>query len=314
MPSGHIGVVLFFVISGYLITTLLLKEQKTHNKISIRNFYIRRILRILPLYYLILILSFVLLGSGMTNQTLFLCFSIFPNIAFSLNIEWIASPQIWSIGVEEQFYIIWPSLIKFVRSKLLSVLIIIIVGYTLLPHVLLFLANKFSFYDAHFADIVTRFFFTAKFNCMAIGGLLAYLSQKENIGIRFIRRPIISFFIILMPFLLWAVGFQIPYINDELFALLFCLLIANLTHKKSVVFDNPVISYVGKISYGIYMYHWLIIIFTIRAVMPLFKTSPISANIILYSSVLLLTMTISSISYHTFEYYFLSKKRRFERV
>ncbi len=69
VPDGHIGVVLFFVLSGFLITFLLVEEQNKYGKINFKNFYLRRILRIWPLYYLILFLSFVLFNPDLCLST-----------------------------------------------------------------------------------------------------------------------------------------------------------------------------------------------------------------------------------------------------
>jgi len=101
LPDGHIGVVLFFVLSGFLITYLLLKEKETTGGISFKKFYMRRILRIWPLYYLILLLSYLFFEADYPLSSILLTGSIFPNVAHSLNMVWPTSPQIWSIGVEE---------------------------------------------------------------------------------------------------------------------------------------------------------------------------------------------------------------------
>lgn len=117
LPSGRMAVILFFVISGFLITYLLVKEQTNNESISFKKFYLRRILRIWPLYYTILLLSFLLFRVEYSGTTLALCFSIFPNIAHTLGVGWPSSPQIWSIGVEEQFYLFWPLLLTVIPEK-----------------------------------------------------------------------------------------------------------------------------------------------------------------------------------------------------
>src|SRR5690242_1943567 len=78
--SGRIGVILFFVLSGFLITTLLFKEKEGHGSIALKKFYLRRMLRVWPLYYLILLLSYLLTDYSPSPVTLFLCLSIFPNV------------------------------------------------------------------------------------------------------------------------------------------------------------------------------------------------------------------------------------------
>ena len=125
--SSALGVVFFFVLSGFLITYLLLKERQSNNSIAIGKLYLRRAFRIWPLYYLIFILGFFVLpyfdvfavpGQDVFfqpnfwgNLTLYALFM--PNLAFSIYTTAVPNiGQSWSIGVEEQFYLVWPLLIR----------------------------------------------------------------------------------------------------------------------------------------------------------------------------------------------------------
>ncbi|WP_157844663.1 acyltransferase family protein [Chryseobacterium sp. Leaf201] len=119
---GKLGVVLFFVLSGFLITSLLLNEKVSTKNIHIKNFYIRRILRIWPLYYLIIIISFyvipyipilthpdkTLFPDTLTNTypTIFYYLTIFANLAVPMFNHVAYASQTWSIATEEQFYLI----------------------------------------------------------------------------------------------------------------------------------------------------------------------------------------------------------------
>ena len=100
IPSGHLAVVLFFVISGFLITYLLVKERDREGKISFKKFYLRRILRIWPLYYLIILLSFLLFREDYSGRTIFLCLSIFPNVAHAFSEGWASSPYTLMASLE----------------------------------------------------------------------------------------------------------------------------------------------------------------------------------------------------------------------
>src|SRR5690606_7246013 len=118
-------VILFFVLSGFLITYLLLAENHQFGTINIRHFYVRRILRIWPLYYLIVIVSLFILpqsdffyvpGDSEAVQTHFwpkaiLFLAFLPNIPYALYDHVPFANQSWSIGVEEQYYLIWPAVI-----------------------------------------------------------------------------------------------------------------------------------------------------------------------------------------------------------
>lgn len=105
VPSGHTAVMMFFVISGFLITFLLTKEKEKYGTISLKDFYIRRILRIYPLYYLILLLSSFFFISQPSTETVIYAVTLLPNVSHALGCGWSVSPQIWSIGVENLFYV-----------------------------------------------------------------------------------------------------------------------------------------------------------------------------------------------------------------
>lgn len=314
MPSGHTGVVLFFVISGFLITFLLLRENDSYKKISIKKFYIRRILRIWPLYYIVILISAFLFSYNPSHLVWLWSLTLLPNLGYFSGNAWLVSPQIWSIGVEEQFYLIWPTLIKYIKSRLFIILIILIVGYTILPHALLFVINRSSMEKSSLPLLINRFFETAKFNCMAMGGMMAYLINKNYKIVDYIRKKPFSYIIILLPFILWFFNIEIYYFTDEVMSLIFCFLIANVTYRKYQFFDNRIINYLGKISYGLYMYHFAIILLALKLIHPIFCINLILANFLLYFIVLIGTVLISSLSYHTIESYFLKQKKRFELI
>lgn len=115
---GKLGVVLFFVLSGFLITYLLLAEEKFHGDISVKQFYVRRILRIWPLYFFVILLAFFVLpeikflsfGYDYSNN-FFIKFVLFvmmlPNLALAMGAAVPFVSQAWSVGTEEQFYLVW---------------------------------------------------------------------------------------------------------------------------------------------------------------------------------------------------------------
>ncbi|MEQ6123888.1 acyltransferase [Pseudotenacibaculum sp. MALMAid0570] len=147
--AGKNGVYIFFVLSGFLISYLLLAEKERFERINVRKFYIRRILRIWPLYYIIVFLCFFVLpfiadwipalskesyyfGLIQTLQDapwkpLLLFIFFLPNLAVYLAAPVAGASQAWSVGVEEQFYLIWPHLFNKFHNKttFISVLVFI---------------------------------------------------------------------------------------------------------------------------------------------------------------------------------------------
>ena len=109
MSQGDLGVRIFFVLSGFLITTLLIAEHARYGDISLRNFYVRRALRIFPVYYLYLLVLAVLQALSLTSEA----FSSWAgSLTYTRNMFGrgdSATGHLWSLAVEEQFYLVWPA-------------------------------------------------------------------------------------------------------------------------------------------------------------------------------------------------------------
>tara|TARA_B110000285_G_scaffold59653_1_gene68478 strand:- start:343 stop:1425 length:1083 start_codon:yes stop_codon:yes gene_type:complete len=300
---GSLGVNLFFVLSGFLITTLLLKEKQGQSKINLKNFYIRRILRIWPLYFIILLLSTTIFLYAPNWLTLILCGTIFPNIAHALSIGWTYSPQIWSIGVEEQFYLFWPTILKRSQQFILIICISFIVFYPFAPHFLQFIFNRLGASNEALI-IIEKVFGVLSFNAMATGALFSilYFSKKQLFTKIISYSSNLNKTMVILPFLLWFSGVNFSYFQTPIYSLLFAymmVVIVNGTFQR--FFELKILKFLGKISYGIYMYHWMITLLLFEAISPLIKLNYGIGNILLYSTVLILTICISFLSYQKIE-------------
>ncbi|MFC2176016.1 acyltransferase family protein [Bacteroidota bacterium] len=310
--GGHIGVVLFFVLSGFLITVLLLKEKKKHNTISLKAFYVRRILRVWPLYYLIILLSYLLTDFSPSATTMALCFSIFPNIAHAIGAGWAVSPQIWSIGVEEQFYAFWPFVVKN-GKRLLSKLILVFLFFTLLPHVILFFMVRF-YPNPEVMNLVNKISYGTTFQCLAVGGVIGVIFSTPEYIQKIKLKKWFAWVLMILPFGLWYLGFSTQHFMDEIYAILFGLTILLLTTTvQSSISEFSVAKFLGKISYGLYMYHWLILILIFKFdFIP--QENVILYNVMLYGISLSATIIVSTLSFYFIEMGFLNFKERFSRV
>ncbi len=307
--GGRIGVILFFVLSGFLITTLLMREHKQSGTVRLRNFYLKRVLRIWPIYYLLLAICAVLGLVPISANTWTLCLLIFPNVANAIGQSLLCSPHIWSIGAEEQFYLVWPVMIKKLRNHLLTCLLLILVVFTLAP----FVISGFGADSISWKAPVLKLFYLTKFNCFAIGGIAAWwvwqqpYIARQNAGW-------LAHLVLVVVLLMWIMGIHAGRITDECYAFLFALLIAIMgLHKNSVpLLENKVISYLGRISYGIYMYHWLAILLAVE----LCKSVVDSGHFGWVSGVVSLGITVgvSALSFHFFEGYFLSLKKGIDKL
>lgn len=310
---GSLGVNLFFVLSGFLITTLLLIEKEKTGSINRKNFYIRRSLRILPLYFSILISTIFIFNYSPSWITLILCASIFPNIAHAFSLGWFYSPNLWSIGVEEQFYLFWPSILKRKLKSIIIICLFFIFVYPLLPHLIQFVLNQLHFSKENL-NLVEKIYNVLNFNSMATGALISILYYQRNFLINKLLTfsPILNVFLVTLPFILWFSNVNFGFFQVSIYSGLFAwmiILIVNGTLTR--FFEAKILIFLGQISYGIYMYHYIILLMLMKFIHPYFDNYSITANIVLYVLVILLTILLSYISYHFFEKNILKLKIKF---
>jgi peptidoglycan/LPS O-acetylase OafA/YrhL len=307
--GGHIGVILFFALSGFLITYLLLNEKQQQNTVSIPKFYMRRILRVWPLYFFILFLSYFCLDYPISTTTLVMTLTFIPNIADGMAMRFEPCPPLWSLGVEEQFYLTWPFLIKY-SKHLWWIILSIFILITALPFYVLpeLVARKCT---PEFITMWTSLFENLKFNCMASGALFAVLlHQKPTYIQKLTNLPIIPYLLILTPFYLWFTGVNFTYCTDEIYSVLFSIsIILVCTHPKMNI-DSKITVFLGTISFGLYLFHWIILEFIFKwNFIP--KHSQLLYNTILYSFTFGTTILISYLSYNYYERPFLHWKKKF---
>lgn len=328
---GQLGIILFFVLSGFLITYLLLAEQQEAGKIGIKNFYIRRILRIWPLYYLIVILGLFILPSVhlfdipeyspevhhhfLAKTLMFLSF--IPDVAYAVYKHVPYAEQAWSVGVEEQFYLIWPLLIAFVikTRKVLQALIGVIV---------LYLAIRFSLValeHAHPGNLAieetSQFWQNFCIDCMALGGIGAYLlfyQKTKVLNILFNKYLQWSLYAILA--FITIKGIAIPYMTYELYAVIFAILILNLaSNPKTIVnLEFKSLNYLGKISYGLYMYHNIVLVLCLKLVLLVTTLAGAVGNVLYYTCSIGLSIVVAWLSYEYFEKRFIRAKIKYSTI
>lgn len=314
--NGHLGVILFFVLSGFLITYLLLEEKENHNYISIKKFYIRRILRIWPLYFLIVLIGslFFLSQSDLNGDqnffySLFFYVLFIPNVAFVLDIGLSYAAILWSVGSEEQFYLLWPWLIKIKKSKrIILIFIFIIIFFSFVPHIIDYINNYYYNNSKNFLYYSSRVLLRMSFNSMATGGLLAFLYKFKPGIIKILFNKIFQLISLIVLLYCWILNVEF-FFNDQFYATLFGILILNLAVNPKVIFslENRVFNYLGKISYGLYVYHQLSFYITAYVITNWVKLNFLGSmfNFILG---IFTTVLMSSVSYYLYERHFLKLK------
>lgn len=330
LHQGKVAVDFFFLLSGFLISYLAIIEINKSGGINYKFFYVRRILRIMPLYYLALAIFLILLGvfvpillnenrlgfPPLEGGLLFLFMlpnfvkPIWDTTAGGINI-------LWSIGVEEQFYLLFPFLMYFVNRTKKKLLLIVIV---LITYFSFYWIMQYNIFDIE--DTTVKIFRSLKFHYMLIGIFLALICHKYiNGDNKFINKIIdnnvfqISIFSIVLIKLCFSIKLNL-IINDLFSGIIFAILILVVSHRtKGVFFNNKfkILSYFGIISYGIYLLHPIVSYFLrFLIVKNNLASFFISKYPILYIiALLLVTLFIANLSYKFFELKFLRLKERF---
>ena len=333
--NGDTGVNAFFVLSGFLITFLLIKEKNLNDNISLKNFYIRRVLRIWPLFYICVFLGFVAFP--------YVKFRMFPSpdeiadyryyISFACNFDFIriraqsfnALPDasflaaLWSVAVEEQFYLVWPVTLKYSSSKKYPLIFLGIIFFTLVFR---------SFYTGGAPiDLAVRSFHTfSVIGDMALGGMTAYYCSYNSMFLRHINKmprwQIVAVYILAIVVLLFKKPiFASPFLmvpERLILALLFAFIIAEQNFAENSFFkfsSLKKISVLGTYTYGLYCLHFIVItgiIFIIEKYR--IDVSSLLKGTLVCITAFLLSVVVSWLSYHLFEKHFLKLKNKFSFI
>lgn len=309
--KGFLGVDLFFVISGFLIVTLLLRERDATRDISLSSFYMRRTLRIFPIYYLLLIglaAIFLFIKPNATMAEPFLR-DLPYHLTYTTN--WIEAGTFmaiaWSLAAEEQFYLTWPLVEKIGKAVvpvlLVSLLINQAVNFGLLDGPL----QEWFGQDRHHSEMLQ-----VTFTPILLGVGLAHLLHDREwfdrlgrwLGARYLPLAILAGLVALctIPDLTGWPRLCIHLLMTALLAT--CVLRED--HLLAPLLEQPAVARIGVISYGIYLYHHFALIAANAALARSGVEIP-GANFVL---TLFLSVLVAEVSFRTIERYFLGLKKR----
>ncbi|WP_435134150.1 acyltransferase family protein [Formosa sp. A9] len=255
---GQTGVTLFFVLSGFLITRILIATKNTEG--FFKNFYLRRTLRIFPLYYLFLFISYyiapIFFGTKIPelHQQLYY-YTYLQNFASTFNWDAIGPSHFWSLAVEEHFYLFWPFVVYLFSNKNLIKIIsgIIIVALVLRWYML--------------SEGYQVFYFTfTRFDSLAIGALLAIIEIECGFKKRTAKKFSVLLLSLIVPtIMMWTIftgtgdiyiqTFKFLLLSGIYFSLIGMLLCLKEEHFVNKILRTKFFLFTGKISYGLYVYH-----------------------------------------------------------
>lgn len=298
---GKHGVELFFILSSFLLTLLALQEFETTGRFSKLNFFVRRSLRIYPLYYLLVLVSFFVLPflAKLANESLSLPSNKWLFIFFLSNYEntqtFFPLHFFWSIAVEEQYYLCF-----LVFSYFFSKNLWIVIGILFSVFFIYFILNKNQPWLLNYSLWI-------HFINFGMGSLLALLWHKKKLP---------SIKIVTLCFTLFFGLLAISIENKLLFKLfLACwfastILIITYLANLQLIYKNYIfkaLEYIGKYTYGLYMYSGFVLLFGFKF---LSHVNPYLTILILFCMNVLLAVT----SYHIFEIWFLKAKQKFRQA
>ena len=316
---GWVGVDIFFVLSGFLITGILWETKDRPHRW--KNFYVRRALRLFPLYYAVwtFLLLYVFLTHRPWQNSYFGFLLYFGNIAvhYTTSVGIFPVEHLWSLAVEEQFYLVWPFILwKIGRERTAMLFLAGIAAFSIALKLILVLAHVQGQWGYHLLP--------SHMEGLALGSILALAIRTPamNSHLQFASRC--------LPLILVALGavavyfhglnlldnvvilFAVPLISLAATLLLSMCLIPGTLYKKAM--ESPVLRFYGKYSYGLYIYHVLLINVLHNSIYnPLFAklhSSAVAGSLYLATCAVLLT-GLSVVSFHIYESRFLAMKRYF---
>lgn len=271
IPLGHLGVVIFFVLSGFLITRILFENAdavRAGNSTywnKIKNFIIRRSLRIFPIYFLVCFIS-VFLSIGESRDFWTWLFTHSSNWYIIYYKKWLGVfDHFWSLAVEEQYYLLFPYFILFLNPKKYPLLFVGMLSIGFFSRFYFYLENDLIFLENYwYLNYVNPF---SAIDCFGLGGLLAYLYHYKSIqAIKFNTLYLIVSFLAVIGVMYinhsidhHQASFTYLVLERLIFAIFGLFLIARAIEGKNDYWGKflniSVVNYLGMISYGIYLYH-----------------------------------------------------------
>lgn len=328
LSGGFVGVDIFFVISGFLITGIIKNEIESTGSFSFKNFYIRRIRRLFPALIIIMLLTtiFAVLILSPTHLASFGGSLISSLLSISNVFFWIEADYFdvsaklkpllhtWSLSVEEQFYFIWPItllLLLKIKSRLKIISFIIFISLISLymnerfdDGSVRFITNYLPSLKEYVANGSSTIFFLLPFRIyeFMIGALLVWI-VSYNFKLKFINDILFVIGIV-------CIGYSVAYFNEKMLfpsyiALLptigaGLLIYAGNKSRLSVLLSNKIMAWIGLISYSLYLIHWPVIVF----VKYLFQNTTVYDNLIIVA----VSVMFAFLSYKFIEQPFRTKK------
>jgi peptidoglycan/LPS O-acetylase OafA/YrhL len=299
---AHLGVIVFFVISGFLITSLLMQERQASGTVSLRKFYLRRTLRIFPAFYAFIFAMVVASHWGWVRMT---ATDLFYSLTYTMNYyparSWTVG-HLWSLSVEEQFYLLWPAVFLLLgeRRALAAAMLAFVGGPVVRMAMRLVFASHSPWRDLEI--------FPALADNIAIGCVLALLRPNLIIQPWYLRMTSSLWLFLVIP-LIFSINRLLGYAAADLFGspimLIGIAVLIEATTRPGASLTvrllnwKPVV-FVGTLSYSLYLWQ--------QPFLDRHRDTPLSA----FPQNILLALVAAVLSYYLIESAFIRMRKRWE--
>ncbi|NUM55056.1 MAG: acyltransferase [Candidatus Hydrogenedentes bacterium] len=317
VESGGYGVDLFFTLSAFLITELLLREKELTGRVHIRSFYVRRILRIWPLYvtFILVAMPFDVLWYNIPIEyhVTHLAFTGNWYLVYHGLLPSLCSP-LWSVCIEEQFYAVWPNLVQHAKQRRFATILCALFAFTCV--------YRYVYVHSDPEPAIGVWCNTlARLDGFAVGGLLALELHRRAVRVSRTGRILLAITAFTTFWLCGSAPFAGKFGPAAVWtyalaagaSALLILAFAGSLGTNTTSGIGRVFSYLGKVSYGAYVFHFAVLHAMDAAISEIWPASEwtwiprtIVAGVV--------TLVISAVSYELLEKPFLRLKRRFTFV
>ena len=320
--SGGLGVDIFFVLSGFLITTIISSELRQWGSISYSDFYIRRILRLAPCLLAVCFctwMAYYLHGSPTPDGPVLMSLTYVSNWSRAVyNYDLGLLNHTWSLAIEEQFYLVWPLVVvalertssSFVsKAKVLFVCALTVATYRFFMVETYDVSRIYFGLDTHMDGLVmgaslSYFILHCRYAIIPQANLLKFISYVM-VPATLVGLAVMIYYITWTSPYMGYFGFLVAALGAAIVVLDLNLSTFSLLKP---IFENRLLAYLGKISYGLYLWH-ILVYASVNQLFPEYSAFGVKEMLIKFS----LSIAVASMSYHLFEAKILKLKKYFSR-
>lgn len=326
---GHYGLQYFFAGSGFLISFMVMKEYEKTGRFRIGHFYMRRILRIWPVYFVLVAIVYLLVYPnsffflrGMSAEfepyrltALWLFLLVLPHVN---EFAYPTAPYLhhtYTIGIEEQFYLVWALMFRFLRGYFFYCLNLLFVLGILLNLSHYFLFDTLNRSGLSIINKIATYYDYSQVTTFCIGSYLAMYYRSGHQSLKWFQNRWIQVIFYLLFAVLVITNARLPFLTNEAMSIVVCCILLFATYKSSslINYSFSLWEFLGKISYSVYLFHYIALVIVLRLMIFHFGLDMNNAGVfaLAVAGVLLVAILFGLIGYYIVETWCIKLKDKF---